>query len=47
MNSVLQTGQVTPGHLASFATDGVIQDAGVTFTNTYGMLQSTRKASRC
>lgn len=41
MDGVLQTGQVTPGHLASFATDGVIQDSGVTFTNTYGMFQLT------
>lgn len=27
--SVLQSGSVTPGHLATFATDGVIQDGGV------------------
>ena len=39
--SVLQSGNVTPGHLASWTTDGVIQDAGVTFTNTYGLFQST------
>ena len=41
MNGVLQSGQVTPSHLAAWATDGVIQDSGVTFTNTYGMFQST------
>lgn len=34
--SVQQSGQVTPTHLASWTTDGVIQDSGVTFTNTYG-----------
>jgi len=39
--SVLQSGIVTPGHLASWATDGVLQDAGVTFTNTYGVFQNT------
>jgi hypothetical protein len=37
MNGVLQTGQVTPGHLCAWVTDGVIGDSGVTFTNTYGM----------
>lgn len=32
--SVLQTGQVTPGHATSWATNGVIQDAGpATFSN--------------
>lgn len=36
MGAVQQSGQVTPGHLATWTTDGVIQDAGVTFTNTYG-----------
>ena len=41
MNGVLQSGQVTPSHLAAWATDGVIEDSGVTFTNTYGMFQST------
>lgn len=41
MNAVQQSGQVTPSHLAAWATDGVIEDAGVTFTNTYGMFQST------
>jgi hypothetical protein len=38
---VQQSGQVTPTHLALWQTDGVIGDAGVTFTNTYGMFQST------
>jgi hypothetical protein len=41
VSGVQQSGQVTPAHLASWATDGVLQDAGVTFTNTYGMFQST------
>ena len=27
--SVLQSGSITPGHIATFATDGVIQDGGV------------------
>ena len=40
MNQVLQSGQITPGHLASFTTDGVIQDSGVSFTNTYGSFSS-------
>lgn len=38
--SVVQSGQVTPTHLASWTTDGVLQDSGVTFTNTYGMFSS-------
>ena len=41
MNQVLQSGSVTPTHLASWTTDGVIQDSGVTFTNTYGTLSYT------
>lgn len=40
MGNVQQSGNVTPGHLASWTTDGVIQDAGVTFSNTYGMFSS-------
>jgi hypothetical protein len=40
-SSVLQNGLVTPGHLASWTTDGVIQDSGVTFNNTYGVFSST------
>jgi hypothetical protein len=41
MNQVLQSGSVTPQHLASWTTDGVIQDAGVTFNNTQAYFQST------
>lgn len=40
MNQVLQSGQVTPLHLASFVTDGVIGDSGVTFNNTLGLFRS-------
>jgi hypothetical protein len=40
MTGVLQSGNITPGHLAAFITDGVIGDAGVTFTNTYGLFSS-------
>lgn len=39
--SVEQSGQVTPQHLASWTTDGVIQDSGVTFNNTQAFFQST------
>lgn len=35
--SIEQSGNITPGHLTSWTTDGVVQDAGVTFTNTYGL----------
>ena len=42
-DGVLQSGNVTPGHLASWTTDGVIQDAGVTFLNTYGMFSYTKQ----
>jgi len=37
---ILQSGSVTPGHLASWTTDGIAQDAGVALTNLYGMLVS-------
>lgn len=37
---VLQSGIVTPGHLVAWTTDGIIQDAGVTFANTYGVFSS-------
>jgi len=37
MSGIAQSGTVTPNHLAAWATDGVLQDAKVTFTNTYGM----------
>ncbi len=40
MNQVLQSGSVTPQHLASFVTDGVIGDSGVTFNNTLGFFRS-------
>lgn len=40
MGTVQQSGNVTPTHLASWTTDGVIQDSGVTFTNTYGLFSS-------
>ena len=43
MSGVLQNGNVTPGHLASWTTDGVIQDAGVTLVNTYGMFSYTKQ----
>ena len=34
--SPLQSGNVTPGHLASWTTDGIIQDAGVALLNFNG-----------
>lgn len=40
MGGVFQSGSVTPGHLASWTTDGVVQDAGVALTNFYGALVS-------
>lgn len=39
MNYVEQSGPVTPAHLASWTTTGVIQDAGVTLVNTYGQFE--------
>ena len=42
-DSVLQSGNVTPGHLLSWVTDGVAEDAGVTFTNTYGLFSYTKQ----
>src|SRR5215472_17960082 len=39
-STVLQNGFVTPGHLASWTTDGIVQDAGVSFANTYGKFVS-------
>lgn len=41
-NAVLQSGNVTPGHLVEWVTDGVVADAGFTFGNTFGMLAATR-----
>lgn len=37
---VVQSGLVTPTHLASWTTDGVVQDAGVQFSNAYGKFVS-------
>lgn len=41
MTSIQQSGNVTPGHLAAWTTTGVLEDAGVTFQNTYGKFQVT------
>jgi hypothetical protein len=38
--TILQSGVVTPSHLASWATDGIIQDAGFEYANTFAMLAS-------
>ena len=38
--SVEQSGLVTPGHLASWTTDGVVQDSGFSYSNSYGLLSS-------
>ena len=40
MNQVLQSGQVTPLHLAALTTDSVIQDSGVTFQNTQALFRA-------
>ena len=40
MNQVLQSGQVTPLHLAAWTTDGVIQDSGVTFQNMQALFRA-------
>ncbi len=40
MNQVIQSGDVTPTHLCSWTTDGVIQDSGVIFSNTLGVFRS-------
>ena len=42
--TVLQSGNVTQNHLATWVTDGVIADAGVTFVNTYGMFSYTKQS---
>lgn len=44
MTSVEQSGLVTPGHLTSWTTDGVLQDAGVTFSNSFGLMAYTKSA---
>ena len=36
--SIEQSGTITPGHIASFTTDNVIQDSGFSYSNSYGML---------
>lgn len=33
MSGVLQSGKITPGHVATWATDGVIQDGGSAFSS--------------
>lgn len=43
MNQIVQNGQITPGHLAAWVTDGVIADAGVQFSNIYGLFSATAK----
>ena len=40
-DGVLQSGNVTPGHLASWVTDGVVGDAGITFSTSYGRFVAT------
>ena len=40
-STVLQSGVVTPQHLCAWTADGIIQDAGITFANTYGSFVST------
>ena len=39
-NPVLQSGFVTPGHLAAWTTDGVVQDAGFALATMLGKLAS-------
>ena len=40
--SVLQSGSVTPGHIATWTTDGVIQDSGVSIPSISGILSSSK-----
>jgi hypothetical protein len=40
-SATLQSGTVTPGHLTSWVTDGVIGDAGIAIAATYGVFNST------
>jgi hypothetical protein len=40
-DGVLQSGNVTPGHLAAWVTDGVVGDAGITFSTSYGRFVAT------
>jgi hypothetical protein len=44
MSGILQNGNVTPGHLVAWVTDGVVGDAGFAFTQTYGRFVSTLAA---
>lgn len=37
---VLQSGSVTPAHLTQWATDGVIEDAGVEYANTLALYRA-------
>ena len=41
MNQVVQNGNVTPGHLVAWVTDGVVDDAGFTFAGINGRLVVT------
>ena len=40
MSGILQSGQVTPGHLARFVTDGVIADGGADPYNVIAVLKN-------
>ena len=37
---ILQSGNITPAHLVSWTTDGVVQDAGVAIAATYGVFNA-------
>jgi hypothetical protein len=41
MGQVLQSGSVTPGHVATWTTDGVIEDGGVAVPNLYALYVTT------
>jgi NADPH:quinone reductase-like Zn-dependent oxidoreductase len=41
MGQVLQSGSVTPGHVATWTTDGVIEDGGVAVPNLYALYVAT------
>jgi hypothetical protein len=41
MNQILQSGSVTPGHVATWTTDGVVQDGGIAVPNLYALFQAT------
>jgi|SRR5208282_6193211 len=40
MNGIQQSGQVTPGHIATWTTDGVIQDGGAAPLNVIASLRN-------